>query len=60
MTIAHKASHYCHFRVLRSANSDTGRKKKNDERGGGGGGGKREKKKEKKEREGFWDLLGGG
>ena len=50
MTIGHKAGHYCHFRVLRSANSDTGRKKKNDDRG--------EEKKKKKE--GFWDLLGGG
>ena len=28
MTIGHKAGHYCHFRVLRSAYSDTGRKKK--------------------------------
>ena len=25
MTIGHKAGHYCHFRVLRSVNSDTGR-----------------------------------
>ena len=28
MTIGHKAGHYCHFRVLRSVNSDTGWKKK--------------------------------
>ena len=28
MTIGHKAGHYCHFRVLRSVNSDAGRKKK--------------------------------
>ena len=27
MTIGRKAGHYCHFRVLRSINSDTGRKK---------------------------------
>ena len=33
--------HYCHFRVLRSANSDTGRKKKKRKRK------KRRKKKEK-------------
>ena len=26
MSIGHKAGHHCHFRVLRSANSDTGRK----------------------------------
>ena len=28
LTIDHKAGHYCHFRVLHSVNSDTGRKKK--------------------------------
>ena len=27
MTIGHKAGHYCHFRVLCSANSDIGSKK---------------------------------
>ena len=32
MTIGHKAGHYCHFRVFRSVNSDTGRKKKKRER----------------------------
>ena len=32
MAIGHKAGHYCHFRVLRNANSDTGRKKKKRER----------------------------
>ena len=42
MTIGHKASHYCHFRVLGSANSDTGRKKKKQ---------KREKTKERKKKE---------
>ena len=31
MTIGHKAGHYCHFRVLRSVNSDTGRKKREGE-----------------------------
>ena len=39
MTVSHKAAHYCHFRVLCSTNSDTGRKKKKQ---------KREKKKKKK------------
>ena len=28
MTIGHKAGYYCHFRVLRGVNSDTGRKKR--------------------------------
>ena len=43
MTIGHKAGHYRHCRVLRSANSDTGRKNKKRKR-------EREKRKEKKER----------
>ena len=34
MSIVHKAGHYCHFRVLRSINSDTGRKKGEKEREG--------------------------
>ena len=32
MTIGHKAGHYCYFRVLRSANNDTGRKKREGEK----------------------------
>ena len=32
MTIGHKVGHYCHFRVLRSVNSYTGRKKKKKEK----------------------------
>ena len=35
MTIGHKAGHYCHFRVLRSVNSYTGRKKKKKEKSSG-------------------------
>ena len=35
MTIGYKAGHYCHFRVLRNANSDTGRKKTKRKMGGG-------------------------
>ena len=48
MTVSHKAGHYCHRRVLRSTNSDTGRKKE------------AKKRKRKKEREDFWNVLGGG
>ena len=40
MTVGHKAGHYCHFRVLRSVNTDTGRKKKEKK--------KKERKKKKK------------
>ena len=46
LTIGHEAGHYCHFRVLHSVNSATGRKKKKRERGV-----LEKKKKEKKERE---------
>ena len=45
MTVGHKAGHYCHFMVLRSANSDTGRKKTKG-------------KKEKKSR--VLEFMGGG
>ena len=56
MTIGHKAGHYCHFRVLCSANSDTGSKKEETKEI------KKKKKKleRKKEEEKFWDLLGRG
>ena len=40
MTTGHNAGHYCHFRVLRSTNSDTGGKKKKR---------KRERERRKKE-----------
>ena len=43
MTIGHKAGHYRHCRVLRSANSDTGRKNKKRKR-------EREREKEKGQR----------
>ena len=60
MTIGHKAGHYCHFRVLRSANYDTGRLKKKRER-------ERERERDRdrdretekgKKKEEFGDLLG--
>ena len=48
MTIGHKAGHYRHCRVLRSANSHTGRKNKKRKR-------EREKRKKKRKKEEFWE-----
>ena len=46
MTIGHEAGHYCHFKRLRSFNTDTGRKKKKERKKER----RRRKKKKKKKR----------
>ena len=56
MTIGHEAGHYCHFKRLRSFNTDTGRKKKKERKKERR---RRKKKKKKEKKKEFWSLLWG-